>query len=74
MKGNSFFNQKSIQNIKRVHKGFLWLASGILVFSLVLGGVLIFVNTDLTVFARVQATLTIVALAAFICVNNFIRI
>lgn len=74
MKGNSFFNQQSIQNIKKMHKGFLWVASGIIVVSLVLGGVLIFVDSDAAVFARVQATLTVVALAAFICVNNFIRI
>ena len=76
MSTNSFFNQKSIQTIKKIHKGFLWVASGILIVSLVLGGILIFVDPSANggAFAQVQGTFTILALAAFICVNNFIRI
>lgn len=74
MSTNSFFNQQSIQKIKKIHKGFLWVATGVLIASLLLGIILIFINTDSDAFGKVQGTFSILALAAFICVNNFIRI
>ena len=70
MNSNSLFNQKKILTIKKIHKAFLWVATGILIISLLLGAVLIFVDTKSEMFAKVQATFYILALVAFICVNK----
>ena len=74
MSSNSLFSQKMLSNIKKTHNIFLWVATGIMIVSLVLGAILIFVDTKNDMFGKIQGTFFILALAAFICVNNFIRI
>lgn len=74
MSRNSLYNEKTISNVKKVHKGFLWAATGVMIASLVLGMILIFVNTETDVFGKVQGTFLILAVASFISVNNLIRI
>ena len=74
MSSNSLFSQKMISIIKKTHKVFLWVATGILIASLMLGAILIFVDTKNDMFGKIQATFFILALVAFVSVNNFIRI
>lgn len=71
---SSLFSQTTISKIKSVHKVFLWVATGVLIASLLLGAILIFVDTDNDLFGKIHGTFFIMAAAAFICVNNFIRI
>lgn len=74
MSSNSLYSEKILSGIKKTHNIFLWTATGIMIASLVLGIVLIFVDTQNAMFAKIQGTFFMLALAAFICVNNFIRI
>ena len=75
MSSNSFFNQKSILRIKKIHKGLLWVATGVLIASLLLGVALVFIDTtNGIVFVRIQATFSLLALLAFVLVNGLIRI
>ncbi len=71
---SNLFSESTLSKIKTVHKVFLWVATGIMIASLLLGIILIFVDTQNSMFGRIQGTFFIMALAAFICVNNFIRI
>ena len=70
MSSSSLFSQKVLSNIKKTHNIFLWVATGIMIVSLVLGAILIFVDTKNDMFGKIQGTFFILALAAFICVNN----
>ena len=74
MSSNSLYSEKFLSGIKKTHNIFLWAATGIMIASLILGIVLIFVDTQNAMFAKIQGTFFMLALAAFICVNNFIRI
>lgn len=74
MSSKSLFSQKALSNVKKAHKAFLWVATMIMIISLLLGVVLIFTDTENEMFGKIQGTFFILAVAVFICVNNFIRI
>lgn len=72
MSNNSLFNQTTLLKFKKVRKALIWVATCALIATLVLGMILVFVDSQ-GGFGKVQGTLLALIIAAFVSVNNFIR-
>ena len=67
----SLFNDSTIETIKRIKKGFLWTAVCILIGEVVVGAILIIIQSfDLTI-GKLMGTFALCSLMLFLGVNNF---
>ena len=68
---NSLFKESTIENIKKIKKGFLWTAVCILIGEAIIGAILILVQSFNDVLGRVMGTFAACAIMLFFGVNNF---
>ncbi len=68
---SSLFSETTIEKIKNVRKMFLWTAVCILIGEVVVGAILILMQSFDEVIGKLMATFALCALVLFIGVNNF---
>ncbi|MBR3115745.1 hypothetical protein IKF30_00760 [Candidatus Saccharibacteria bacterium] len=67
----SIFSESAIETIKKIKKGFLWTAVCILIGEVVVGAVLIVVQSFSVTIGKLMGTFALCGLMLFLGVNNF---
>lgn len=67
----SLFSDSTIETIKRIRKGFLWTAVCILIGEVVVGAILILIQSFDATIGKLMGTFALCGLMLFLGVNNF---